>query len=173
MTADKNPSASRLPSRGHISTEVVDGLPMPILVSRLGDDRVIQVNREFTEAYGYVNEAAVGSAAADLHWSAEDRVHTIDRQAGGAIESVEVRLRSADGDCCWAQADVSRFEMDGEDVILTTFYDIGDRKQAQATMSEMARFPDMKSRSSAPPGPGRDHTAVQRGDRGILRRGSG
>jgi signal transduction histidine kinase len=33
--------------------------------------------------------------------------------------------------------------MDGQDVLLTTLYDISDRKKAEALVKEMARFPDM------------------------------
>lgn len=116
---------------------------MPILISRLVDDRVVRVNPEFAATYGHTTDSVAGTDVARLHYVPEDRTATLDRHAQGEIESVEVRLRSVDGECCWAHADVSRFEMDGEDVLLTAFYDIRDRKASEALIAEMARFPAM------------------------------
>ena len=117
---------------------------MPVLLTRLSDDAIVHANPEFTAAYGYPAAEVTGRDASSIHLDPEERLHTLEHHAGGDLESVEVRLRASDGTCCWAQADVSRFELDGDqDVLLTTFYDIGERKQAEALVIEMARFPEM------------------------------
>jgi PAS domain S-box-containing protein len=144
------PSGS-FPHRGSIPAGVVDGLPMPIVVTRVTDDTVIRVNPEFTVAYGYETGGVEGLGARQLHFVEEDRQLTLDTQLGGDMTSVEVRLRSSDGRCLWAQADVSQFSLDGvDDVLLTTFHDITDRKEAEARLregealvAEMALFPEM------------------------------
>ncbi|HSM05095.1 MAG TPA: ATP-binding protein [Longimicrobiales bacterium] len=140
-----------LPSRGPISRAVVDGLPVPVMLTDAGDDGIVHVNPEFTATYGHAPAAVEGTSARRLHFVEEDRDLTIERHAQGEIESVEVRLRSADGECLWARADLSRFELDGvTDVLFTTFYDIGALKAAEASarkgealVAEMARFPEM------------------------------
>lgn len=116
---------------------------MPILMSRLADDRVVRVNPEFSATYGHTTESVAGTEVDELHYMPEDRTATLESHAQGEIASVEVRLRSADGECSWAHADISRFEMDGQDVLLTAFYDIRDRKASEALVAEMARFPSM------------------------------
>ena len=60
LTSEPSPSVSTLPSRGGISAAVVDGLPMPIMVSRLADDRVVRLSPEFTAAYGHTTESVAG-----------------------------------------------------------------------------------------------------------------
>ena len=137
------PEIASLPRRGEISPSVVDGLPIPIVVSSVSDDRIVRVNPEFTHAYGHSSESVEGLTVTELHYEAADRALTLERHANGGMESVEVRLRSSRGDRSWARADVSRFDMDGRDVLLTTFHDIRDRKEAEAQLEEMARFPDM------------------------------
>ncbi len=133
-----------MPSRGAVPLSVVDGLPMPVLLTRTADDTVVHVNPEFTAAYGHSNGAATGLDARSLHFHEQDRDKTLAAFVGGVLESVEVRLRSTAGECLWAQADTTRFDLDGvDDVLLTTFYDIGERKKAEALVSEMARFPEM------------------------------
>jgi PAS domain S-box-containing protein len=159
-----------LPHRGPIPSGVVDGLPMPIVVTDVSDDTVIRVNPEFTAAYGYAADEVTGVEARQLHFVEEDRQLTLDTQLGGDIASVEVRLRSSDGRCLWAQADISRFSLDGaDDVLLTTFHDITDRKQAEARLlegealvAEMALFPEMN------PGP-----VMRLNTDGIVRRSNG
>jgi PAS domain S-box-containing protein len=155
------PGIRALPSRGVITVTMVEGLPIPVVISRIEDDRIVRINHEFSTAYGHTSEFAVGREVRDLHFVAEDRLDALRRHSDGALESVEVRLRSADGASHWAQSDISRFELDGHDVLLSTFYDIGDRKRAEALLEEMARFPEMN------PGP------VLRLDLdGIIRRGN-
>jgi PAS domain S-box-containing protein len=144
MTSSLRHSIETLPQRGVIPKGVVDGLPMPVLITRLSDDTVLHVNAEFTEAYGYEPSDVVGKIADVLHFEGTDRRHTLEPQAAGSLASVEVRLLSRDGECRWAHADVSRFELDGvEDVLLTTYYDIGGRKKAEAQVADLARFPNM------------------------------
>jgi PAS domain S-box-containing protein len=135
---------------------------MPVLITRLSDDHVVRVNPEFETAYGHTTGSVADTDSAGLHYEPSDRRTTLERQARGEIASVEVRLRSAEGACCWAHADVARFEMDGEEVLLTTFYDIQDRKASEALVAEMARFPEMN------PGP-----VVRLDTNGIIRRSNG
>ena len=122
---------------------------MPAAVCSVTTDRVVRVNPGFTAAYGFA-EDALGRPLRDLHFVAEDRDDTLRAFAEGRPESIQVRVRTSDGQCRWAQVDVSRFELDGNPVLLTTFYDIGERKSAErqleeraATVAEMALFPEM------------------------------
>ena len=141
---------SALEARGDLPPHVVDGLPMPVVLTRRADDVVVRVNREYTATYGLNDEDAAARPFRELHWVREDRDHTLELQASGNLESVEVRMRTADGDCRWAQADVSLFEYRGEAVFMTTLYDIGRTREAEqeladatAEIHEMARFPEM------------------------------
>ena len=147
MSADID---AALETRGDLPPHVIDSLPMPVVLSRAPDDVVVQVNMEYTAAYGLDEQAGTGRPCRDLHWVAEDRDLTLERHRKGLRESVEVRIRTGAGECRWAQADVSIFEYRGEPVYMTTFYDIGRRKEAEleldtttASIREMARFPEM------------------------------
>ena len=143
-------TASEIPSRGDIPSHVVDGLPMPVVVTRLSDDTVVRVNPEYEHAYGFSGPELAGQDFRRMHFVPEDRDAALAAFAGGRLESVEVRIRDRDGECCWAQADISRFDLEGKPVLLTTLYDIGGRKRAEqqaaessAAIAELARFPDM------------------------------
>lgn len=141
---------ARVTSRGDIPVHVVDGLPMPGVVTQLESDVVVRVNPEFEAAYGHTLGAVGGRDFRELHFVPNDRDLALEALEVGDLESVEVRIRTAEDVCCWAQADVSRFDMDGQAVLLTTLYDIGGRKKAEreaaegaAIVAEMARFPEM------------------------------
>ena len=162
MNPDVPGSIPRLPSGGPLPGNVLDGLPMPALVTRVSDDAVVRVNPEFTAVYGHETGDVLGRPGRALHFVEADRKVALDAHAHGDHSSIEVRLRSASDECMWAKADVARFELDGiEDVILTTFHDIGERKLAERRLHEMARFPDMN------PGP-----VVRLGLDGIVQRGN-
>jgi PAS domain S-box-containing protein len=147
MSADVE---SKFEPRGDLPPHVVDGLPMPVVLTRRSDDSVVRVNREYTAAYGLNDEDAAGRPFRELHWVPEDRDQALELQANGNLESIEVRIRAADGECHWAEADVSLFEYEGQPVLMTTLYDVGRRKEAEqeleaaaAGIHEMARFPEM------------------------------
>ena len=144
MSSDAPRNTMALASRGPIPVGVLDGLPMPVLATRTADDVVVRVNPEFSVVYGHLTGDVQGRPALALHFVAEDRDVTLSAAARGLAKSIEVRLRSAADECMWAQADVARFELDGvEDILLTTFHDIGTRKLAERHLEDMARFPDM------------------------------
>jgi PAS domain S-box-containing protein len=139
-----------LEASGDLPPHVVDGLPVPVVLTRRPDDVVVRINREYTAAYGLKEEDAAARPFRDLHWVQEDRDKTLESHASGGLESVEVRLRTADGECRWAQADVSLFEYLGEPVFMTTLYDLGRIREAERELAvatteirEMARFPEM------------------------------
>ena len=141
---------SALETSGDLPPHVVDGLPIPVVLTRRADDVVVRINREYTALYGLNDEDAAARPFRDLHWVQEDRDKTLELQASGSLESVEVRIRTADGDCRWAQANVAPFEYRGEAVFMTTLYDIGRTREAErelavatAEIHEMARFPEM------------------------------
>ena len=147
MSAD---AESALEARGDLPPHVVDGLPMPVVLTRRAGDVVVRINRGYTATYGVSDEDAAGRPFRELHWVQADRDQTLELQASGKLDSVEVRIRTADGDCRWAQADVSAFEYRGEAVFMTTLYDIGRTREAErelavatAEIHEMARFPEM------------------------------
>ena len=147
MPAD---AESALKARGDLPTHVVDGLPMPVVLTRRVDDVVVRINREYTATYGLKDEDATGRPFRELHWVQEDRDQRLELQASGNLDSVEVRIRTADGECRWVQTDVSAFEYRGEAVFMTTLYDIGRTREAEqelavttAEIREMARFPEM------------------------------
>ncbi|MEJ2204421.1 MAG: PAS domain-containing protein [Gemmatimonadota bacterium] len=136
--------------RGDLPPHVLDGLPMPVVLSRTRDDVVIRVNPEYSATYGTTENEAVGLPFGDIHWAPEDRTLALEHQRGGSVESAEVRIRTADGQCRWAQTDISVFEYLGTPVYLTTLLDVGLKKTAEreleasmAALREMARFPEM------------------------------
>ena len=71
---------------------------MPAAVCSVTTDRVVRVNPGFTAAYGFA-EDALGRPLRDLHFVAEDRDDTLRAFAEGRPESIQVRVRTSDGQC--------------------------------------------------------------------------
>ena len=55
MPAD---AESALEARGDLPPHVVDGLPMPVVLTRRADDVVVRINRQYTATYGLNDEDA-------------------------------------------------------------------------------------------------------------------
>jgi PAS domain S-box-containing protein len=133
-------TASAVPSRGDIPSHVVDGLPMPVVVTRMTDDTVVRVNPEYEHAYGFSGPEMAGRDFRRMHFVPEDRDAALAAFADGHLESVEVRLRHRNGECCWAQSDISRFDLEGQPVLLTTLYDITDQKTAEISLRQSEKL---------------------------------
>ena len=103
-------------------------------ISRFADDTYIDINRRFTEFYGYTREEAVGKTAAQLglwtNFADRERLKDSVRD-GGDYRDVQVEFRRRDGSTLWGLASAVRLAINGEDCLFVSVRDITREKQAE------------------------------------------
>ncbi|MBF0307274.1 MAG: response regulator, partial [Alphaproteobacteria bacterium] len=107
--------------------ELVASLPIPIVVARLADDRLLHVNRSAQALFphAHVNAAALVPDTADY-------AHLVTRvEAQGVVDGVEMALGQRDGEPAWALVSARRIQFEGEPAALIAFSLITERKRAE------------------------------------------
>jgi len=116
---------------------VVEASPVPTIVSRLADGEIIFVNEPLAELFDLTPKEAIGSKAPDFYADPRDRVEVVNRlKKDGFLKNFEVRMKKPDGTLIWMIFNFIVTKLGGENVIVGTFYEISERKEAEDKLRE-------------------------------------
>jgi len=123
-----------------IFTSVREG----IFVMDLEEGKIIEVNPAGCEMFGYRREQVIGADIGLLssgeepfsHANALRLIHSADGESG----EMDWHCKRSDGERFWAAVAIQRAPFMGKMVLLATLRDITERKQAEATIAQLARY---------------------------------
>ena len=121
-------------STGELFTSAFNASPVTLVIARLRDGLLLEVNEAFVRLTGYSREEALGRTTADLGLLVDpvQRDAFVDRlRREGFFRSAEVRFRVKDGSVHVCDVSIKAFELEGERCALTAVVDITDRLEAE------------------------------------------
>ncbi|HEY9909058.1 MAG TPA: PAS domain S-box protein, partial [Thermosynechococcaceae cyanobacterium] len=119
---------------------IAEASPTPVIISRVADGLLLYANALVEQTFGLSGEELMGYKAPDLYHDAIDRQAMLERLfKEGHIPHLEVRVKKADGTLFWVSISLRLITFDNEAAVLSAFYDITERKQAEATLQAQAR----------------------------------
>jgi PAS domain S-box-containing protein len=118
---------------------ILETAPNAIALTRLSDNRFVQVNHAFCTKLGFTREAIIDRTPDELKVyvdSSERRrmMHTILRK--GRLDGMEMRFRSRGGQNFDGLLSINPIRYKGEDCLLIIIVDITARKQAQQELEQ-------------------------------------
>ena len=110
--------------------------PVAAAISFLGEDRFFDVNRAFKTLTGYGEEAAIGRTGAELGlWSkSNERLMTDALEQRRSYESLEVELRTEEGNAHTVQVSAETILIDDNACVLRMFHDVSEWKRTEADL---------------------------------------
>lgn len=114
--------------------------PYAIILSRLSDGTMIEVNDGFAAITGYSREEVIGKKTMDLHiWeSIDDRAAVVDfLSKSGTIMGMDLRFRKKNGDPIVGNFSAHVIQVNDEKCILSSIGDITDRKQSEEKIRKL------------------------------------
>lgn len=127
--------------------------PAPVAITRISDNRLVDINSAWEQTTGYSREDAIGSTPADLNlWvNPEQRDQMITEISQRGKSRLEVQLRIKTGELRDMLMSAEKIELAGEMYLLSMAQDITDRLKAEKELltSEhhahalIAAIPDM------------------------------
>ncbi len=117
--------------------------PAPIVISNLEQGRYLDVNKSWLDLIGYERKEMIGKTAQDLKvWSSPgQREEILARlRKEKAFRNEPIKLRTKDGtikDILWSAEII---EMDGEEAILSMFYDATVQKRNEEALREFSAY---------------------------------
>jgi len=141
ITEQKNTETAFKNSQKQLSA-AIDTNPDTIVVTRLSDGKIIEVNRGFTQATGFSEEEALGKTSIELGvWSSnEDREEYVKLlQDDGYISNHEFEFKIKNGKTYPGTISASIVEHNGEQCTLSITRDITELKHTEALLNRTNR----------------------------------
>ena len=114
---------------------IVDAIPVPMLISRQADGRILHANSLVEATFGMPAGTAVGRKTTDFYADLAVReVLLAEIRKNGRVRDAEVRAVKSDGTPFWVIASLEPTVFDGEPALLSSFYDITSRKTAEEAL---------------------------------------
>jgi two-component system, chemotaxis family, CheB/CheR fusion protein len=134
-TLELEEANSRLDQSSEVFSTLFQANPVPTALTRTSDGVLLDVNAEFLDYFGFERENLVGSPSREVQrsWSNEsDRARLIERlQQDGYVRGMELGITHPSGEDRTVMASIELAQIQGEDVIISTFFDITTRVEAE------------------------------------------
>lgn len=131
ITAQREAEAALQASEAHVRA-VVESLPVPVIITRFSDTTIMSANRHVAQLFGAPLTDIVGQPARRFFHAQRDfRRLMVDVRRHGRVSDVIMRACQADGTPVWVSASIERIVFEGEEALVSGFYNLTDRKQAE------------------------------------------
>lgn len=119
---------------------IVDISPLPLVLTRRSDSRVVYINARAAEAFGVQQERAEGEIAPDYWANSTDRARMVEALAAdGQVRNLEATLKRANGDRFTALLSGTTVTLRGEHLVLIAVLDITERKRLEEDFARSNR----------------------------------
>lgn len=123
QAADRRASDERFATVFHAT-------PTAIMIVRLSDGKLVDVNYAFVELWGHTQEQALGRTSLQLNLWAEP-AQLIEKLKGNRhSDTQELQIRRSSGETCEVLASVRLIQLDGSAHLLITATDVTERNRA-------------------------------------------
>jgi len=114
---------------------ISESTPILMILTQRMDGVISFVNITSRDQLGVEPHALIGHTLREfmVDPADEDRLREI-FQNEGQVRNYEMQLRRPDGKALWVSASVHTLCLGGDEALLTTLYDVSDRKQAEAAL---------------------------------------
>ncbi|MEG4493385.1 PAS domain S-box protein [Microcoleus sp. D3_18_C4] len=116
--------------------------PVPMLITRLEDSVILYANPALGESLGLSYEKIVGGKQIEFYANINDNIQLLELvKQNGFSDGEEICLKKANGSLFWVKMSMRAINFNGEAAILSAFYDITDRVEAETALRQSeARF---------------------------------
>ncbi len=139
-TAELNASLEALGESEERFRRIVDISPLPLVLTRRRDSRVVYINERAAETFGVPQHKAEGEVAPDYWVNPEDRARMVATLAAdGLVRNQEVVLKRASGERFTALLSGATVSLRGDDLVLIAVLDISERKRLEEDFARSNR----------------------------------
>lgn len=120
---------------------IVNASPMPVLVSRLPDNKILFINDNLAKMMGYDAKEVLGKSTRDFYYNEEDRKVVLEKlEKDGRLHNHELQIITADGTPAWILLSIEMTQLGDDQVVISGLYDISKRKKAEEALEKERNF---------------------------------
>ena len=127
-------------SQEHFQT-IFEASPVPLVLSRLSDGVVVLANKLLVELFHISTTEIIGKKSPDYYVNPDDRNEILKALVNdGSLINHEIQFKKEDGALFWTLASFQILTFGNEPLILSGFYDITKRRQAEEEIKKVNRI---------------------------------
>jgi len=116
---------------------ITEASPLPTVITRLYDGLVLYGNQQLSDLFGVPIDRLLGRHAPDFYADPNDRITMLQALTqDGYIHAHEIQSKTAQGKSFWVAFSAQQLTFNDEQALLGVFYDITDRKRAEAALRQ-------------------------------------
>ncbi|MEA5617653.1 PAS domain S-box protein [Cronbergia sp. UHCC 0137] len=120
---------------------ITHAIPIPLMILRVYDGVILYANPEFMQTFRFTQDDLLNKPISDLCNEVVEFKKLLETLSQtGYLHNYELQLKRADGENLWAIASLQYLSLNNELVILTVFYDITARKNAESKLQQEKAF---------------------------------
>jgi PAS domain S-box-containing protein len=127
------------PASEVLFSTIFNSSPMPMAITRVKDERIIDVNGAWEKTTGFNKAETIGHTTLELNcWATLDEREKLFNamQGSGRLRDFEHRLRKKSGEISYMLMSAELVRYEGEQYIITMGTDITERKQMEASLRQ-------------------------------------
>ncbi len=129
---------------------MTSAVPVPMLISRESDGLMLYANPLLGEMFGIAIDELIGRKTEDFYYNPADRAILREHlEQEGSLAGYELRVRKKDGTPFWIAVSMRKTVYEGEPSLITGFYDITDRKRAEAALTQAKEEAEAANRAKS------------------------
>ncbi|MBD2742187.1 ATP-binding protein [Coleofasciculus sp. FACHB-1120] len=116
---------------------IAETTPVPLLISRLSDSKILYANMACSSMLGLPTQDLIGRHAQEFHYDSEARKELLKIMAkNGYVRNYEFQAKKVDGTPFWINLSIQPIAFNGEQAMLSGFQDITERKRMEELKDE-------------------------------------
>jgi PAS domain S-box-containing protein len=142
IVSDRNRVEEMLRQSPRLFSAVFRRNPAATILSSFVDGKCVEANEAYSKLTGYTREELIGRTTVELNiWTSADERQRVTTELAhkGHLENVELTLRMKSGKLINTVAAGEMMNLDGQQYILSFFFEITGRKQAEEALRESER----------------------------------
>lgn len=118
--------------------QVLNAIPIPVVITRVADGAILYENRHHRTMLGLAEEGRKDRKATEFYYNPADRQHMLKLLAEhGYVSNYELHLKKADGVPFWVVASLQTITFESEEALFVGFYDSTATRNAEEALRHM------------------------------------
>ena len=125
--------------------KIFDKTPVGMTLTNMETSKLEYVNESFCTIFGYNSQEVIGKTSSELNITSQElrnKTEAILKQQG-YLKAVESKARKKNGEHLWVLFSLEIIEINGIKFILSSIYDMHERKEMEEKISTLAEFQDI------------------------------
>ncbi|MEM7348654.1 MAG: PAS domain S-box protein, partial [Chloroflexota bacterium] len=135
---DRKAAEEAVKEREEQFSNTIGNLPVAVAISLVSDGTLLYINDAFTQFFGSTYDELINLKAPSFYYNPDDRqLVMVELKQHGIVKDLEIQFQQPRGTPVWGAISIYPIRFFGQDAILSSFYDLTERRQAELERQQL------------------------------------